>query len=113
MSLKFYQSGLGDRLVAASSYPLSIVQFLEAEAGLLNLARPHIDTLVEVGCMSGRHVEWAASNGKTYIGVEPVKRYAADARRNIRGRGLDRSAFQILEAMPDRLHLAVAPLLAL
>ncbi len=102
-SHQFYASGLGDRLVDELRYPTGIQEFLSAERKLLIALRPMFTMLVEVGCMDGRHVDWAVAHRKSYLGVEPVSRYAAAAQRSIRRSRLDPARYRVLENTAEHL----------
>ena len=99
----FYASGLGDRLVDENRYSASIRHFLSAEKELLDVAQASFETLVEVGCMDGRYLRWAIASGKSYLGVEPVSRYAAAARRKIARLGGDRSRYRAVRGSAESL----------
>jgi hypothetical protein len=71
----FYGSGLGTRLIDAGNYPPSIQDYLHGEEQLLASLEDGFSTLVEVGCMHGRYLEWAVARGKNYLGVDPVQPY--------------------------------------
>ena len=71
----FYGKGKGDRLIDPLFYPRSIQLFLADEEALLKRLSTSFDLLVEVGCMHGRYLEWAATNEKHYLGVDVVRRY--------------------------------------
>lgn len=103
----FYQEPFGDRLVDEANYPLDIKRFLASEEGLLLRLAPSFETLVEVGCMTGRHLQWSARHGKSYIGIEPVRRYSTEAQRVVASLGLDRARFHILTMGAERLHTAL------
>ncbi|PYR43861.1 MAG: hypothetical protein DMF95_24815 [Acidobacteria bacterium] len=105
---RFYASGLGDRLVDERRYPTGIQEFLSAEKKLLIALRPMFTTLVEVGCMDGRHVDWASAHKKNYLGVEPVSRYAVAARRAIRCASLDPARYRVLENTAEHLDEILA-----
>ncbi len=104
---QFYACGLGDRLVDELRYPAGIREFLSAERRLLVALRPLFTTLVEIGCMDGRHVEWAATHQKRYLGVEPVARYAAAARHSIRRSKLDPSRYRVVQGGGEDLETIV------
>ena len=99
----FYASGLGDRLVDENRYSASIRRFLSAEKELLEVARASFEMLVEVGCMDGRYLRWAVACEKSYLGVEPVARYAAAARRSIARFGDDRSRYRAIRGSAESL----------
>lgn len=100
---RFYSNGLGDRLVDELRYPAGIRAFLSAERRLLVALRPMFGTLVEIGCMDGRHVQWAVTHGKRYLGVEPVSRYVAAAQRSIERSKLDPARFRVVEGAGEDL----------
>lgn len=89
MSTKdFYESGRGDILVDETHYPPGIVNFLRCEEKLLDALGPSFELLVEVGCMYGRHLGWAVANGKSYLGIDVVKRYVDEGRRVVSEKAL-------------------------
>jgi hypothetical protein len=107
MTATFYQTGLGDRLVDEATYPLDIKRFLTSEERLLLRLSSSFDTLVEVGCMTGRHLQWSLQHGKSYIGIEPVGRYASEARRAVASLGHAGARCHILTISAEWLHTAV------
>jgi hypothetical protein len=71
----FYASGLGDRLIDSETFPLTILGFLQGEEAVLRVISRDVDTLIEVGCMEGRWLEWAMEMRKRYVGIDVVSRY--------------------------------------
>ncbi len=72
---RFYASGLGDRLIDSETFPPTILGFLQGEEAVLRGVSRDVDTLIEVGCMEGRWLEWAIGIGKRYVGIDVVSRY--------------------------------------
>jgi hypothetical protein len=75
----FYESEVGDRLVDPKNIPPAIARFLAGELTILNELSPSFDLLIEVGCMNGRFLDWAAQAGKSYLGIDVVARYVKTA----------------------------------
>jgi len=73
--MNFYGGGLGDRLIDESVFPKEIKEFLRDEENLLLQISPSFNTLIEVGCMHGRYVEWAVKHNLRYIGIDVVHSY--------------------------------------
>lgn len=70
-----YESIAGDKLVDQSLMPNCIRLMLEAETQLLDRLSSQCEVLIELGCMYGRHLDWAAMKEKDYIGVDTSQRY--------------------------------------
>jgi hypothetical protein len=79
----FYGSGLGTRLVDPGNYPPPIQDYLREEERLLATLEDGFATVVEVGCMHGRYLDWAVSRGKSYLGVDPVPHYIRQGRERL------------------------------
>jgi hypothetical protein len=73
--MDFYGSGLGDRLIDESLFPLEIKEFLRGEDRLLEQCISSFDSLIEVGCMRGRYLQWAIDRGLNYFGIDIVSSY--------------------------------------
>lgn len=84
---QFYKDGSGDALVDPQNYPEGIKQFLEGEIILLDKSYQELDTLVEVGCMTGRWTKWAMDKGLNYIGLDIVARYIQTAKQTAKELG--------------------------
>lgn len=91
----FYSSGNGDRLVDPSRYPHEITDYLTAEEDLLTSLASQFETLVEVGCMDGRYLDWAARQQKSYLGIDIVERYVKKGQDRILSCGLSSDQYQI------------------
>jgi len=93
---EFYGGGQGDRLVDPNCYPKEIVDFLREERKLLDSMAASIDTLVEIGCMHGRYLDWAVGLNKRYIGIDIVPRYINMGRRIVAEKRLERKKYQFV-----------------
>jgi hypothetical protein len=91
----FYSSGQGDRLVDPSRYPNEITNYLTAEEDLLTSLASQFETLVEVGCMDGRYLDWAVRQQKSYLGIDIVERYVKNGQNRILSYGLSSDRYQI------------------
>jgi len=85
---EFYDIGHGDFLVNEGNYPNEIQEFLKSELVLLNSFSSQFVHLIEVGCMNGRHLDWAISFSKKYLGIDIVQRYIDDAKKTILSLGV-------------------------
>lgn len=92
----FYGIGAGDALIDPAHYPPEIKQFLEEETFLLMKVKDSFDTLVEVGCMQGRFLDWAVSYGKHYLGIDVVSRYIEIGQQEIASRSLPNNQYQCI-----------------
>jgi hypothetical protein len=95
-SKEFYESGRGDLLIDEAFYPACIVDFLHAERKLLDILRPDVQLLVEVGCMGGRHLEWAVANNKAYLGLDIVERYVNEGCKVVNERSLPSERYRFV-----------------
>lgn len=75
----FYGSGAGDMLIDPTRFPAEIHAFLQQESCILDALTSAFSTLIEVGCMHGRFLEWGILKGKRYLGIDPVARYINEA----------------------------------
>lgn len=91
----FYDSGGGDRLIDPSRYPDEIVDYLSAEVNLLSSTSSHFDTLIEVGCMEGRYLDWAVAEKKNYLGIDVVEKYIRNGQKRLLSAGLDQKQYRI------------------
>ncbi|MFA4996335.1 MAG: hypothetical protein WC536_04315 [Patescibacteria group bacterium] len=91
----FYSSGHGDRLVDPSRYPNEITEYLIAEEDLLTSLASRFETLVEVGCMDGRYLDWAVRQQKSYLGIDIIERYVENGQDRILSYGLSFDRYQI------------------
>lgn len=82
--MSFYGSGLGDRLIDESLFPLEIKKFLIEEERLLNQSKSSFNSLIEVGCMHGRYLQWAIEHVQNYIGVDIVPSYIDAGHRRLK-----------------------------
>mgnify|MGYP001466761920 CR=1 FL=1 len=78
----FYGSNLGDRLIDETLFPIEVKLFLEAEKKLLEKIIKPFNTLIEVGCMYGRYLQWANDNVQNYIGIDIIKSYVKIGQKN-------------------------------
>ncbi len=101
----FYGSGSGDLLVDSSRYPEEVDSYLDAEA--TELSSLAFRTLIEVGCMEGRYLDWAVNNGKSYLGVDVIERYVLSGQDRIASFGLPSSDYRI--EVCDAAHLHELP----
>lgn len=88
--MSFYGSGLGDRLIDESLFPNEIKDFLKDEEKLFSQINSSFDTLVEVGCMNGRYLEWAMKRKLWYVGIDVIPSYIDEG--IIRAKAIDYSA---------------------
>lgn len=93
---EFYGIGLGSRLIDPVFFPGEIKQFLREEEGLLNSIRPLMDGIVEVGCMHGRHLDWAVHNSMRYTGIDVIDNYIEQGRNILRERHLDPGRYKLI-----------------
>ena len=105
----FYSKGKGDRLIDPLFYPKNIELFLEDEKRLLEQLTGSFDLLIEVGCMHGRYLEWAAKNGKSYVGIDVVKRYIDAGRRNVNRLGLSRNQYRFVLGGAENIATIIKP----
>lgn len=103
-TLDFYAGGAGDLLIDDSRYPPVIEDFLRAERALLDSLAGEFDFLVEVGCMHGRHLDWAATRGKRYLGLDVVPRYVETGRKEAERRGLSPVDYRFILGPAERAH---------
>lgn len=101
----FYASGLGDRLIDSETFPSAILDFLQGEEAVLRSTSQDVDTLIEVGCMEGRWLEWAVKIGKCYVGVDVVSRYIQECLSRITCMNLDRDRYQCVLGSADYLEI--------
>ena len=94
----FYASGPGDHLVESSFFPKEIVLFLEKEKEIVQEALRASGLLFEVGCMEGRYLDVALSEGKKYFGIDLVERYVKKGNEVLSKKGLPTSDFVIQQA---------------
>ena len=82
---RFYESGLGDKLVGEENFPADIKTHLAFEAELIKkyLTQNKYNCLVEVGCMDGRLIGAAKRLGLEYLGIDIVDRYIHQANQKI------------------------------
>ncbi|HBY01851.1 MAG TPA: hypothetical protein DEG92_04805 [Rikenellaceae bacterium] len=92
----FYEQGLGDRLVDSSHFPASIECFLAGERNLLHSYADQFDLLIEVGCMDGRYLTWAAHSGKLYLGIDVVPRYIDIALKKLMQMSIDPKNYRLV-----------------
>lgn len=102
----FYSLGYGDRLVHESSYPLQIRTYLREERRFLERLLSSFDLLVEVGCMHGRYLPWAAAREKSYLGIDVVARYIDQGLGIVRRHNLDQDRYKLL--LGDAANLSPA-----
>jgi hypothetical protein len=69
----------GDFLADESVYPHTVREFLDSERAALDAWLATRTTLIEVGCMKGRHAEQALRAGKNYIGIDIEPSYVEAA----------------------------------
>jgi len=84
MMEKFYGTNIGNLLVDKANYPLEIKQFLDAELSIVENLMANHSTLVEIGCMDGRFLDWAVKNNKNYIGLDIEDAYIDKANIKLR-----------------------------
>lgn len=83
--MDFYGSGLGDRLIDESLFPSEIKEFLRGEDLLLEQCISSFDSLIEVGCMRGRYLQWAIDRVRNYFGIDIVSSYIEMGRERLGG----------------------------
>lgn len=81
MDNKFYNSGLGNKLIDYNNYPLSIKKYLAEENRILQEYLIDNEILVEVGCMVARNLQLALNLNKKYVGIDIAENYI-DAANN-------------------------------
>jgi hypothetical protein len=91
----FYGSGLGDVLINSRTYPKDIRVFLRAERRILDSLSNSVELLIEVGCMGGRHIDWAVGKGIRYLGIDLAHRYIIAGNSKICQLGLNKNDYQI------------------
>ena len=91
----FYDSGNGDPLIDAKNYPIEIKRYLRYEKKFLYRLRNEFEVLVEVGCMTGRYLEWSLEYHKKYIGVDIVSRYIKQGKERLKNYKLVKPDYQI------------------
>lgn len=106
----FYDRKIADRLIDPSCFTHDIDLYLDAERNILNSVVRHYDTLVEVGSMHGRHLEWAVETGKRYIGVDLIERYIRMGNKRINRLGLDGKKFKFVNGPAEQLHVILSEL---
>ncbi len=79
----FYDSGNGDYLVESINYPKEIQEYLKKEKALLCKIKECFNCLVEIGCMSGRYLNWCIEEDKGYLGIDVVHRYIEEGKCKI------------------------------
>ncbi|MFA6588525.1 MAG: methyltransferase domain-containing protein [Patescibacteria group bacterium] len=90
----FYGQGNGDRLIDPTNYPPDVASFLLEEERLLERLVESFSILVEVGCMTGRFLDWAIERDKKYIGIDVVERYIQAGNDEILSRKLSQDLYQ-------------------
>jgi hypothetical protein len=70
MNTQFFGTAVGDQMVNPHRYSDSIKKYLTAEHAFLEGVSRPFSTIVEVGCMQGRLVEWCVGQQKRYIGID-------------------------------------------
>lgn len=73
--MNIYSAGLGDRLVEERRFPKAIIEHQELEKQWLFRLSASAQSIVEVGCMDGRLMEWTIKRGLSYLGLDVVERY--------------------------------------
>ena len=109
MTTQFYASGAGDRLVDADLLPPVVQALLAHEERMLDSISAGIDVLVEVGSMSGLHLEWAVRRGLGYVGVDVVSRYVAEGRARLADRALPADRYRFALADAEELPAVALP----
>lgn len=104
----FYGSGPGTRLIDDGNYPPAIQEYLRAEERLLASLADGFSTLVEVGCMHGRYLDWAASHGKAYLGVDPVDAYIRQGRQRLAEDSAPRGTARFARGTAERIDQVLA-----
>lgn len=83
--MSIYTNGTGDSLIDDERLPVLMRRYLAWERShLRRLLKGHA-CLVEVGCMTGRHVLDASERGIQYIGIDVSLQYIKRARARWRG----------------------------
>ncbi|MBU3935018.1 class I SAM-dependent methyltransferase [Patescibacteria group bacterium] len=105
----FYSNGKGDRLIDPLFYPKAIRLFLEDEQRLLEQLTESFDLLIEVGCMHGRYLDWAARHGKSYVGIDVVKRYVDAGVKNVGELKLPRDRYRFVLGGAEDIATIIRP----
>jgi hypothetical protein len=103
----FYASGAGDRLIDDSHYPNEVQVFLRNEVQLLEQQFRSKSLLVEVGCMSGRYVDWAHAHGCRYLGIDVVERFVQVGNKRLQQMHLPDDQFRIILVGAQNVSQAV------
>lgn len=82
---EFYSNKGGDKLIDNENYPEAITNYLKEERRLYfqHLTQGNYDTLIEIGCMSARHLDIAIELNLNYIGIDIVSKYIKLAQQQI------------------------------
>jgi len=106
---RFYESGLGDRLIDPLFFPESIKDFLDSEQQLLESLKRSIDLLIEVGCMQGRYLEWAIEHKKHYLGLDVVRRYINNGIQRVNNLGSSICNYKFVLGGAEKIASLVKP----
>jgi hypothetical protein len=96
MENNIYMTEQGLELINDSNYPYPVVEFLNEERKYLQSVIGHYDVLLEVGCMTGRHLAWAMKNNVYYMGVDVVEHYLVEARKKACDLGMPLSKYKFV-----------------
>lgn len=75
----FYESSVGNNIMNQKCFSEEIDQYLENEKRFFEIIISKFNYLVEIGCVKGRHLQWALERGKYYIGIDIVNNHILDA----------------------------------
>jgi SAM-dependent methyltransferase len=106
----FFEHPSADRLMDRATLPQNIRQFLRQERLLLDSLAGSFDRLIEVGCMDGRHLEWACAHGRRYVGIDIAERHIKRARVLATARGLSTQACRFLVGEAEAIDALIEPL---
>lgn len=106
--LEFYENGHGDPFADDSHLNREVAAFLKQEEHLMSAVADGIDTLIEVGCMHGRYLDWAVRHKKSYFGLDRVHRYIRAGRQEAAQRGLPYCDFQFMRAGAEQISELVS-----
>lgn len=92
----FYESSVGNNIMEKKCFSEEINQYLEFEKCLLESIINKFNVLVEIGCVKGRHLQWALDKGKYYVGIDIVNQHILDAREVASSLNLDSSQYKVV-----------------
>lgn len=95
MKLKeFYGSKIGKNILNQECFPEEVSDYLKKEKLFLDNLVDKFDSIIEIGCGNGTHLQWAIENGKKYIGIDINEGRITKARLTANLNGFDSNQFK-------------------